>query len=106
MKKIVFFVPIEDAEKVKDAVFAAGAGKIGDYDRCCFQIEGMGQFRPLDGAQPHLGKHNELETVRELRVELVSDDQFVKPSIDALLKAHPYEEVAFEVFDMLDWTKL
>lgn len=106
MKKIVFFVPVEHAGQVKTAVFAAGAGKIGDYDCCCFESEGQGQFRPLTGSNPHIGMHGELEQVRELKVELVCDDKYVKKSIQALLEAHPYEEVAFEVFEMLDWQAL
>lgn len=106
MKKIVFFVPLANAEEVKAAVFDAGAGKIGDYDRCCFETLGYGQFRPLAGANPHIGHHGELERVQELKVELVCDDKYVKRSITALLTAHPYEEVAFEVFEMLDWQSL
>ncbi|CAH0529213.1 NGG1p interacting factor NIF3 [Vibrio hippocampi] len=106
MKKIVFFVPVNDAEAVKNAVFDAGAGRIGDYDRCCFQLEGQGQFRPLAGANPHIGSHGEVEKVRELRVELVCEDHLVKTSIEALLAAHPYEEVAFEVMEILDWQTL
>ncbi|GAM59020.1 hypothetical protein JCM19231_3209 [Vibrio ishigakensis] len=106
MKKIIFFVPVEDAESVKEAVFDAGAGKIGDYDRCCFETQGTGQFRPLAGANPHLGSHGELEKVNELKVELVCDDKYAKQSTQALLDAHPYEEVAFEVYDILDWTTL
>ncbi|WP_261817565.1 NGG1p interacting factor NIF3 [Vibrio gallicus] len=106
MKKIIFFVPITDAESVKEAIFNAGAGKIGDYDRCCFETEGQGQFRPLAGANPHLGEHGKLEKVPELKVELVCDDHYLKPSIEALLNSHPYEEVAFEVYDMLDWQSL
>lgn len=106
MKKIIFFVPVENANQVKEAVFNAGAGKIGDYDRCCFETLGTGQFRPLTGANPFLGTHGELEKVKEAKVEMVCDDKFARQSIQALLDAHPYEEVAFEVYDILDWKTL
>ncbi len=106
MKKLAFFVPVNDAEQVKDAMFNAGAGKIGDYDRCCFEYEGWGQFRPLAGATPHIGSHGSVEKVRELKIEMVCADDCVKASIQAMLDAHPYEEVAFEVFEMLDWKSL
>ncbi len=106
MKKIIFFVPINSAVKVKNALFDAGAGKIGDYDRCCFEVEGLGQFRPLAGANPHIGNCGEVELVKELRVELVCDDRYVRQSLKALLESHPYEEVAFEVYEMMDWKAL
>ncbi|ANO32732.1 NGG1p interacting factor NIF3 [Vibrio breoganii] len=106
MKKIIFFVPVDNAEAVKDALFDAGAGKIGDYDRCCFQTEGQGQFRPLADANPHIGNHGEVERLKELKIELVCDDRYIRQSIEALLEAHPYEEAAFEVYDMLDWKNL
>ncbi|MEZ9976060.1 NGG1p interacting factor NIF3 [Vibrio breoganii] len=106
MKKIIFFVPVENAEAVKDALFDAGAGKIGDYDRCCFQSEGQGQFRPLADAKPHIGSHGEVERLKELKIELICDDRYIRQGIEALLEAHPYEEVAFEVYDMLDWKSL
>ncbi|GEA58834.1 NGG1p interacting factor NIF3 [Vibrio comitans] len=103
MKKIIFFVPVNNTEEVKNALFDAGAGKIGDYDRCCFETQGQGQFRPLAKANPHIGTHGAVECLKELKVELVCDDRYIKQSIEALLEAHPYEEVAFEVYDMLDW---
>lgn len=106
MKKIIFFVPLNSAEKVKNALFDAGAGKIGDYDRCSFETEGQGQFRPLVGANPHIGTHGDLEQIRELKVELVCDDRYIRRSLKALLDSHPYEEVAFEVYQVMDWKTL
>lgn len=98
MYKLAFFVPESDAEAVKSAVFATGAGRIGDYEHCCFQTRGQGQFRPLAGAQPHIGEVNQLETVTELKVELVCDDPLVKSAVAALKAAHPYEEPAYDLW--------
>jgi hypothetical protein len=98
MYKFAFFVPEEEAEMVKGAVFATGAGRIGFYEHCCFQTPGTGQFRPLDGASPHLGKVNALEKVQELKVELVCDAALIKEAVAAMKKAHPYEEPAYEVW--------
>ncbi|SDI68649.1 YqfO family protein [Billgrantia gudaonensis] len=98
MYKLAFFVPTDDAETVKEAVFATGAGRIGDYEACCFQTSGTGQFRPLAGANPHIGKVDELERVEELKVELVCEDALIRQAVAALKKAHPYEEPAFDVW--------
>ncbi|WP_192036290.1 NGG1p interacting factor NIF3 [Halomonas sp. YLGW01] len=98
MYKLAFFVPAEHAETVKEAVFASGAGRIGDYEACCFQTPGIGQFRPLDGADPHIGRVGELERVEELKIELVCEDARIRDAVAALRAAHPYEEPAFEAW--------
>ncbi|ALM53160.1 NIF3 1 [Halomonas huangheensis] len=98
MYKLAFFVPEENAEAVKEAVFATGAGRIGNYEACCFQTPGRGQFRPLDGATPHIGAVGDLETVNELKVELVCEDSLIAVAVAALRLAHPYEEPAFDVW--------
>ncbi|MGM0985371.1 MAG: NGG1p interacting factor NIF3 [Pseudomonadota bacterium] len=100
MYKLAFFVPVADAEAVKEAVFATGAGRIGDYEACCFQTRGTGQFRPLAGADPHIGRVGDLEQVEELKVELVCEDSLVDKAIEALRSAHPYEEPAFDVWKL------
>lgn len=100
MYKLAFYVPLEDAETVKEAVFASGAGRIGDYEACCFETRGTGQFRPLDGATPHIGKVGALEKVEEVKVELVCEDQLIREAVDALRAAHPYEEPAFDVWKL------
>ena len=102
MYKLAFFVPVEEAESVKEAVFATGAGRIGDYEACCFQTAGQGQFRPLDGADPHIGQVGELERVEEYKVELVCEDELIGAAISALKLAHPYEEVAYDVWRLAD----
>ncbi|PMR67191.1 Nif3-like dinuclear metal center hexameric protein [Halomonas heilongjiangensis] len=98
MYKLAFYVPLEDAEAVKEAVFATGAGRIGDYEACCFQTAGTGQFRPLAGADPHIGRVGDLARVEELKVELVCDDALIREAVAALRAAHPYEEPAFDVW--------
>lgn len=98
MYKLVVFVPIDHAEEVKAALFAAGAGRYERYDSCSWECEGTGQFRPLAGSDPFLGRQGELERVRELRVELLCRDEVVRAAITALLNAHPYEEPAYEVY--------
>lgn len=102
MINLCFFVPPEALEAVKSAVFAAGAGRMGQYDQCCWQCEGRGQFRPLNGSDPYLGQAGQLETVVEYKVELVCADERLRDVIAALRKAHPYEEPAFQTYRLLD----
>lgn len=103
MYKISFFVPVDYTEKVKEALFKAGAGKIGRYDCCSWQCLGKGQFRALENSQPFIGKHNQLEVVDEFKVELVCSEQNIKAAITALKAAHPYEEPAYEVYKLEDF---
>lgn len=103
MYKICFFVPEQHAEAVKNAMFAAGAGKIGDYDSCSWQIAGEGQFRPLDGSQPFVGQQGELERVREFKVEMVCAESCMLAAIQALFAAHPYEEPAYDILALVDF---
>lgn len=100
MYKLVFFVPESHLEQVKQAVFAAGAGRIGDYDSCCWQTLGQGQFRPLQGSNPYLGQQGEVETVEEYRVEMVCADKLIGAAVKALVDAHPYEEPAYDVWEL------
>lgn len=102
MYKMCYFVPESHLETTKNALFAAGAGRIGDYDCCAWQCKGQGQFRPLDGSQPFLGQTGELERVDEFRVELVCRDDLIRTALQALKEAHPYEEPAYEVYRMED----
>lgn len=98
MYKICYFVPESHLEITKRALFEAGAGKIGDYDCCAWQIRGQGQFRPLQGSQPFLGRQGEIETEAEYKVELVCDETLIRTALTALKLAHPYEEPAYDVF--------
>lgn len=91
---IVFYVPSEHAETVKQAMFDQGAGKIGNYDSCCWQVEGQGQFRPLTGSQPAIGTQHQLEKLAESRIEMTCEKQRLRATLDAMIAAHPYEEPA------------
>ncbi|MDX1352469.1 MAG: NGG1p interacting factor NIF3 [Thiomicrorhabdus sp.] len=101
MYKITFYVPDTHLEKVKTAMFAAGAGKIGHYDQCAWQVKGEGQFRPLAGSNAFLGEVNRVEKVEEYRVEMVVDKPFIKKVVVALKQAHPYETPAFDVIETI-----
>ena len=102
MYKLAFFVPESHLQTVKDALFAAGAGRIGDYEHCCWQTLGTGQFRPLPGAQPFLGQQGQLEQVPEWKVELVLADDLVGAVVGALRASHPYEEPAFDLWQLAE----
>ena len=97
MLKVVFFVPESHKETVKHAVFEQGAGRYDGYDCCCWETAGTGQFKPLSGSQPFLGRQNELETVAEYRVEMICSEQHIKAVLVALVHAHPYETPAYDV---------
>ena len=98
MYKMCYFVPETHVEKTKQALFDAGAGRIGDYDSCAWQCLGRGQFRPLEGSDPFLGNTGEVEAVDEYKVELVCEDDLIRDAIAALKRAHPYEEPAYEIY--------
>lgn len=100
MYHLYFYVPKSDLEAVKEALFAAGAGTIGEYERCCWQTKGEGQFCPKSRANPHIGKIDQLEHVSEYKVEMVFPDHFLNKVINALKLAHPYEEPAFGVIQL------
>ncbi|MDO5534988.1 MAG: Nif3-like dinuclear metal center hexameric protein [Propionibacteriaceae bacterium] len=100
LDKVVTFVPTADAEAVIDALAAAGAGAIGDYERCAFTATGTGTFRPLEGAQPTIGSVGAIERVEEVRVEMVLPRGRRDAVVAALRAAHPYEEPAFDVLEL------
>jgi hypothetical protein len=102
MYKICYFVPEPYLEATKSALFDAGAGRIGDYDSCCWQTLGQGQFRPLAGSNPFLGESGKIESVAEYRVEMVCEDELVKKAVAALKLAHPYEEPAYDLIKLAD----
>jgi hypothetical protein len=97
MYKLCFFVPETHLESVKQALFEVGAGAVGDYDSCCWQSLGTGQFRGLEISTPYLGKKGQVEQVAEYKVEMVIKEQVIRQAIDALKTAHPYEEPAYDV---------
>ena len=98
MQRISFYVPDSHLEVVKRAMFAAGAGRIGNYDCCSWQTKGFGQFRPLEGSEAFIGKTGEIEKLEEWKVEMVCADENTPAVIAAMKNAHPYETPAFEVY--------
>jgi len=100
--KIATFVNLEAVAQVKAAMFGAGAGKIGDYDSCCFETKGHGQFRPLKGSSPYIGSENSVEVVEEVKLEMVVADDMIKKVVEALKQAHPYETPAYDVIKLED----
>ena len=100
MFKICVYVPAAELERVKNAMFDAGAGRIGNYDRCCWQVLGRGQFRPLENSEPAIGQHHQVETVEEYRLEMICDDDRLQAVIVELLDAHPYEEPAYQYWQV------
>jgi hypothetical protein len=97
MLKLCVYIPETHLEPVKAALFAAGAGRIGDYADCCWQVAGQGQFRPLAGSEPYIGAADALSTVVEYRVEMLLHDARAEAVLDALRAAHPYEEPAWDL---------
>jgi dinuclear metal center YbgI/SA1388 family protein len=100
LDKLVTFVPHADADRLLDALAAAGAGAIGDYERCAFTVAGTGTFRPLAGANPTIGRVGAVETVAETRLEMVLPRHRRDAVVAALRAAHPYEEPAFDVVEV------
>lgn len=96
MYKIEFYVPESHLEMVKQAMFDAGAGKIGNYDSCCWQIKGLGEFRPLEGSNPYSGTPGKVERDVEWKVEMVCADEQLERAVAALKQAHPYETPAYQ----------
>ncbi len=98
MYKICVYVPENSVEKVKQALFDAGAGRIGNYANCCWQTSGTGQFRPLENSHPAIGSRGIVEQVSEIKIELVCINSRVKQAIQAIKQSHPYEEPAYDIF--------
>ncbi|WP_026970628.1 NGG1p interacting factor 3 protein, NIF3 [Aliagarivorans marinus] len=101
MIKLEFFVPESHLEATKQVVFAAGAGRIGNYDSCCWVTEGRGQFRPLAGADAFIGQQGKVEVLTEFKVELVLEAALKDAVEQALLSAHPYETPAYQFIALL-----
>ena len=100
--KIVTYVPTEAADAVREAMGRAGAGKIGNYHFCSFSSRGEGRFLPVDGANPTSGEVGKLSVEPEERIEVVCGRSDAKAVITATREAHPYEEVAFDIYELLD----
>jgi hypothetical protein len=99
--KLVVFVPGEALDAVRDAVFAAGAGRIGDYERCSWYVEGTGTFFGGEGTDPAIGEAGREERVREFRLETILPAEQLGDVVEALRRAHPYEEPAYDVYALV-----
>ncbi len=98
MYKLCFYIPAEQLEEVKQALFDQGAGKTELYDQCCWQVLGQGQFRPLEGSSPFLGQQGTLHQVEEYKVEMFCQTEVIEAVEQALLRIHPYQQPAYEIY--------
>lgn len=102
MLKLIYYVPESHLELTKQAIFSAGAGGIGNYEHCAWQVKGIGQFKPVKGAVPYIGQLDELEQVDEWRVETIVLEEKASAVAKSLKASHPYEEPAFEFIQMIE----
>ncbi|MCU4562810.1 NGG1p interacting factor NIF3 [Acinetobacter sp. WU_MDCI_Abxc222] len=102
MLKLIYYVPESHLESTKQAIFSAGAGGIGNYEHCAWQVKGTGQFKPVKGADPYIGELGELEQVDEWRVETIVIEENAKAVAKALKASHLYEEPAFEFIQIIE----
>ena len=100
--KLVWFVPEDAVDRTRDAVFAAGGGRIGDYERCSWSTAGTGTFLGGEGTDPAIGERGREERVLEIRVETVVPADRIGEAVKALREAHPYEEPAYDVYPLAD----
>jgi dinuclear metal center YbgI/SA1388 family protein len=100
LKKLVTFCPADYAGKVREGLFSAGAGHIGEYDQCSFNAEGLGSFRAGDGTNPFVGEIGKIHFEKEIRIETIFPSYRQKSIIGALLESHPYEEVAYDIYPL------
>ena len=100
LKKLEVYVPTDSAEKLRNALFVAGAGNIGFYDECSFTIQGDGTFRPLEGSNPVTGTHNERENANEVLINVIFEDYKTNQILFAMKENHPYEEVAYQLITL------
>jgi len=98
--KLIIYVPLDHADKVRDAIGQAGGGKLGNYSFCSFSTRGTGRFKPEAGAHPSIGKVGKLEQVEEERIEVTCDDAVLKDVITAIKGVHPYEEIAMDTWKL------
>ena len=100
--KLVVYVPVEHEEAVRLALGEAGAGAIGKYDYCAFVTRGTGHYRPGKGTKPYRGETGKIEAADECRIETVCDEEHLSEVLSAMERAHPYEEVAYDIFPLLN----
>jgi structural toxin protein (hemagglutinin/hemolysin) RtxA len=103
MYMLIFNVPASHLDKVKSAIFDAGAGKVDNYSHCSWEVLGEGQFKPLSGSNPFIGIIDQLETVAEYQVETLCEAEYIREVITALKTAHPYEVPSYQVLRLEDF---
>ncbi len=96
--KLVTYVPVKDADTVRNAIFKAGAGVISEYDNCSFNVQGTGTFRGSENTNPYVGEKGKIHFEEEIRIEVVLPDYLKNKVIEAMIKSHPYEEVAYDIY--------
>ena len=104
--KIVTFVPETHADSVREAIGNAGGGHIGNYTYCTFSVKGVGRFKPGEGADPAIGAIGELESVQEEKIEFVCERMLAKKVMEEIRRVHPYEEVPFDVYPLINETEI
>lgn len=102
MYQLIVYIPSSHLDLVKNAILKAGAGKIGNYDYCCWQTKGIGQFRASEESKPFVGEIGKIHKEEEYKVEFVVEEKYIEDVIKALKENHPYEVVAYSVFQMLN----
>ncbi len=102
LRQLVTYAPLADAEKVRQALFDAGAGKIGKYDECSFNVKGIGTYKPLEGAEPYIGEIGKRQEESEERISVIFPKHLQRKILKSLFENHPYEEVAYEVFELMN----
>ncbi|SDM19383.1 Nif3-like dinuclear metal center hexameric protein [Bacillus sp. OK048] len=100
LKKLVVFTPLSHAEEIRQVLGKTGAGFIGHYSHCSFSAKGTGRFLPEENTNPYIGQQGHLESVDEVRIETIVPEQLLKKVVTAMIKAHPYEEVAYDIYSV------
>ena len=100
MYKLNYYVPVDAKEKTKEALFNIGVGMFDNYENCSWETLGKGQFKPVANAHPTIGALDTIEVLDEYKIEMICKDELIELAVKTLKEAHPYEEVAYEVFKM------
>jgi hypothetical protein len=100
--KIAIYTPVTHSEIIRNVLFKSGAGKFGEYDSCSFSAKGIGRFRGSKKTKPYIGRPGQVEMVEEEKIETIVASDKLKPTYDAVKAAHPYEEPAIDVYQLID----
>ncbi len=102
MYQLSYYVPEAEHHNLKQRLFEAGAGQFNNYDRCCWQTLGEGQFRPLEKSQAYIGNKLQQHSIMEYKVEMICQKQYLKAVLESLFKHHPYEQPAYHVVKVIN----